>query len=212
MSLFLEHQKTHVKNVLASLIQFSKEVDHHHDSPPSQLIGFMFDIACSSMIDMAYEFGVPTYMFSTMSLGFIKLLFHLQTLHDEHNIDLTELTNDSEVELVLPSFANVVPSSVLPIFVTDHVVFSFFLNQLRNIGELAKGFIINTSIELESHVISSMFNASLPTIYLVGPILNVVSDDDDNNDRELIKWLDDQPTSSTVFLCFRNMGASMRLK
>ncbi|KAH7533290.1 hypothetical protein FEM48_Zijuj04G0115100 [Ziziphus jujuba var. spinosa] len=87
----------------------------------------------------------------------------------------------SKAKLVLPSFANSARSRILLVD-KDEAVFSIFLNQLRSIRKLANGIIINTFLELESRAISSMFDPKLSIASPAGPILNLVSDDDDNND------------------------------
>ncbi|XP_031275916.1 anthocyanidin 3-O-glucosyltransferase 6-like [Pistacia vera] len=60
--------------------------------------------------------------------------------------------------------------------------------------------------ELESHAVKSLLNDfdHMPPIYTVGPIIDVKGRQSDETEKadEIMKWLDDQPDSSVVFLCF----------
>ncbi|CAI0440068.1 unnamed protein product [Linum tenue] len=78
----------------------------------------------------------------------------------------------------------------------------------RRIRE-AKGILVNTFRELESYALDSMGGDDcIPPIYPVGPVVNLEIDDVVYDDRtnEIFRWLDDQPESSVVFLCFGTMG------
>ncbi|CAL9013331.1 unnamed protein product [Prunus brigantina] len=163
------------------------------DSKP-RLAGFVIDLFCTSMIDVADEFGVPTYIFFTSSVGFLGLMFHLQTLHDEQNKDCIEF-NDSDAELVVPSFVNPLPAeSVLPGMFLDQHGAPEFINHARRFRE-TKGILVNTFMQLESHALHSISDdGKTPTLYPVAPILNLKSDDN-HEGSEILKWLDDQPPS-----------------
>ena len=61
----------------------------------------------------------PTYIYYTSGANFLGLIFHIQTLHDEHNQDIVAY-KDSDTKLVVPSFVNKVPAKVFPygLFIT----------------------------------------------------------------------------------------------
>ncbi|KAL0545896.1 hypothetical protein IC582_015793 [Cucumis melo] len=70
-----------------------------------------------------------------------------------------------------------------------------------------KGVLINTCEEIESYVVNMMSSGSssqVPSLYCVGPILNLKNT---VNQVNILKWLDDQPQASVVFLCFGSMGS-----
>ncbi|KAF3445067.1 hypothetical protein FNV43_RR14760 [Rhamnella rubrinervis] len=188
----VEDQKPHVRNVVNKLMAKS-------DSSP--LAGLVVDMFCTTMLDVANEFGVPTYMFFTSNAGFLGLMLHLQDLHDEQNVDTTELKNDPDAELVVPCFFNPVPAKVLPSLVLDHNAATHMFNFVRQFREM-KGILVNTFVELESYAIHSLYGAKSPAVYPVGPILNL----DGDQSSDIVTWLDDQPATSVVFLCFGSMG------
>ncbi|KAJ9705928.1 hypothetical protein PVL29_003847 [Vitis rotundifolia] len=178
-------------------------------SESGQLAGIVFDMICPSIVDVATELGVPSYVFFTSSAACLALMFHLQTLKDHQGVDITEFA-DSDAELVVPGFVNSVPARVLPAGAVDKEGGGSmtFLNRVRRFRE-AKGILVNTFMELESHAINSFVDGKTPPIYTVGPLLNLHNADNQKQDGDLdvIQWLDDQPTSSVVFLCFGSGGA-----
>ncbi|KAM1113101.1 hypothetical protein ACFX13_046744 [Malus domestica] len=202
LKLFVENHKQHVRDAVAKLTSEALQ----SDCKPS-LVGFVIDMFCTTMIDVANEFGVPTYVFFTSGAGFLGLVLHLQTLHDEQNKDCTEL-KESDPDLVLPCLVNPMPARVLPGMYLDKDSATEFINHARRFRE-TKGILVNTFMELESHGRGALTDCKTPSLYPVGPILNLKSDPEGSElakKKEILEWLDDQPPLSVVFLCFGSMG------
>ena len=83
-------------------------------SGTGQLAGIVIDMLCTSIMDVADELGVPSYVFFTSSAASLVLMFHLQTLYDHHGLDLTEFVDLEAPKLVVSGFVNLVPARVLP--------------------------------------------------------------------------------------------------
>jgi hypothetical protein len=195
----IEGQKPHVREFVSKIVSKS---DLSPDSP--RLAGFVFDAFCTGMKDLADEFGVPWYVFSSSGAAFLGCLSYLQVLHDEQNMDITEFKN-SDAMLEIPSFVNPMVARLLPsmTFRKDSVL--VLVGVARRLRE-ASGIVVNTFIELESYAVNSLSKTGIPPLYPVGPIVNVGSDQSNDN-REVMEWLDDQPPSSVVFLCFGSLGS-----
>ncbi|KAM5580175.1 putative UDP-glucose flavonoid 3-O-glucosyltransferase 3 [Rosa sericea] len=202
---FFESHRPYVRDAVTKLLAGSS------GSSTPGLAGFVIDMFCTTMIDVANEFGVPTYIFFTSNAGFLGLVFHLQMIHDDHDVDIADL-KDSDSELVLPSFVNPVPIKALPSILLEKEEAIPFLNYARRFRE-TKGILINTFSDLEPHALRSLDSyGKIPPVYPVGPLLKGKSDDNnpggsDQAGREILKWLDDQLPSSVVFLCFGSMGS-----
>ncbi|KAK9924227.1 hypothetical protein M0R45_032608 [Rubus argutus] len=200
---FIDSHQTNVKDVVTKLIESESE---------TRIAGFVIDMFCTSMIDVANEFGVPTYVFFTSGAAVLGLMFHLQELRDDHNKHCVEF-KDSTVELTTPSYANPLPAArVLPSVLFEKDAGLGFLDFVKRFRD-AKGILVNTFTELESYALHSLdSDGKIPPVYPVGPILNIKNDDSDNqvdskHKSDILKWLDDQPPSSVVFLCFGSMGS-----
>ncbi|MCD7457608.1 hypothetical protein HAX54_035516 [Datura stramonium] len=199
---FIQGHKSKVKD-------FVHNTSFSRSSPVSnyRLAGLVLDMFCTSMIDVANEFSVPSYIFFTSSAAFLALCFHFESLKKEHHID-TSKYRDSVEELKIPGFKNSYPARFLPRLATDQtVVTTMFFNSVTRFKE-TKGIMVNTFAELEPFALQSL---SVPQFYLVGPVVNFEEGGHSRNSQSeiesIIKWLDDQPESSVVFLCFGSMGS-----
>ncbi|KAI5677943.1 hypothetical protein M9H77_08893 [Catharanthus roseus] len=178
------------------------------ESGKTRISGIIVDMFCTQIIDVANEFGIPSYVFFTSGAATLGLTLHLQNLRDEFSKDITEF-KDSDVQLSVPTFVNPVPAKVLPSILLDKTGggSARFLNMAKRIRE-TKGILINTFLELESHALKSLSDdENIPPVYSVGPIINFTKKGNNQEEDLIIKWLDNQPISSVVFLCFGSMGS-----
>ncbi|XP_031278107.1 anthocyanidin 3-O-glucosyltransferase 2-like [Pistacia vera] len=209
MDLFVKSHKPLVKEAVTKLIQTESASGN---SP--RLAGFVFDMFCADMIEVANDFGVPIYIFYPSSAAFLGMQLHLQFLCDEQNHPITEL-KDSVTELTVPSLVKPFPVKNFPLVLTEKEWTTVMFQQARGFRE-AKGIIVNTFKELESYAVESFSDGKLtntPPVYTPGSILNLDVDKIDRGSggsfsiTEIKEWLDDQPPSSVVFLCFGSMGS-----
>ncbi|KAI7737068.1 hypothetical protein M8C21_029959 [Ambrosia artemisiifolia] len=201
LSAFVEHNKPRVRDIVRGIT----------DSDSVRLAGFVVDMFCVAMIDVANEFGVPTYTYFTSGAATLDLMFYLQAKRDEEGDDVIELKNsESESVLHVPGFVNPVPAKVLPEVALDKEGgSSMFLNITKRFRE-SKAIIVNTFQDLETHPLEYLLSSSndIPPVFAVGPILNLENKKtDDHKSDEILSWLNEQPKSSVVFLCFGSMGS-----
>ncbi|CAI0542124.1 unnamed protein product [Linum tenue] len=73
---------------------------------------------------------------------------------------------------------------------------------------LSKGILVNTFHDFESNAVASLTTGQTPPLYTVGPIIDLkMKGDRTAGETEIVDWLDKQPESSVVFLCFGSMGS-----
>ncbi|PWA94423.1 UDP-glycoslytransferase 3 [Artemisia annua] len=158
----IEAHKPIIREVVAG--QF-----HGSQDQAPRLSALVIDMFCTSMTDVGKEFGVPTYVFFPSNAAFLGIMLYFQTLHDEYGQDISELAN-SMTELIIPSYAAPIPLSVLPHVLLDkNTWFKRFIRYPRKYRE-AKGIIVNTFQELETHALNS-YDDNTPPVYPVGPML-----------------------------------------
>ncbi|KAL7259371.1 hypothetical protein ACSBR1_005296 [Camellia fascicularis] len=196
---FLESYKSQVRDAI---------VDHVLSSSPAtaRLAGLVVDCICTTMIDVADEFAAPTYIFFTSSAAFLGLMLHLPIRHALIGTEFTISDQDSVTHF--PSYGNPVPTSVIPsALFNKQGGYSTSLNHARRFRN-TKGIIVNTFEELESCAMKSLLvSPESPLVYAVGPLLDLSGDARSGSDRDkILKWLDEQPPSSVVFLCFGSLG------
>ncbi|KAJ6426157.1 hypothetical protein OIU84_026691 [Salix udensis] len=201
----IEGHKPNVKEYVSNI---RNKFEMNPDSP--RLAAFLFDTFTTGLKDVADEFGTPWYIFSAAGAAFIGSMLHLTALHDEQGVDITEFTN-LEDELEIPSMANPIPAKLLPSTAFDKYSLATLLVHARLLTE-ARGIVINTFLELESYAVNSLSDGKTPPVYPVGPIVKHIGDgpdplsDECNSYRDIMEWLDDQPPSSVMFLCFGSWG------
>ncbi|KDP38836.1 hypothetical protein JCGZ_04993 [Jatropha curcas] len=150
----IERQKPHVKQVVSNITKSES------DSP--RLAGFVLDMFCMDVMDVANEFGVPSYVFFTSSAAFLGFMLHVQVIHDEQKVDPTEL-KESDGVLAVPSFVSPFPAKAMPSCVLRHNIWlTPLLHNFRRFKE-AKGIMVNTVFELEPCAVESFhFNGKSP--------------------------------------------------
>ncbi|XVF71143.1 hypothetical protein PTKIN_Ptkin12aG0012400 [Pterospermum kingtungense] len=191
-----------VKEAVTNIVQLSSSAP---DSP--RLAGFVLDMFHTPLTDLADEFGVPSYVFYTSGAAFLGFQFYTQALHDEQNVDIVQL-KDSDTEFTIPSYVNPVSTKFFPPLIHQPDFFAAINNLARGLREV-KGIMVNTFLELESHALNSFSDGGrFPPIYPVGPLLNLeTASEVHQNFDSIMKWLDEQPPSSVIFLCFGSMGS-----
>ncbi|KAK9678154.1 hypothetical protein RND81_11G191500 [Saponaria officinalis] len=178
--------------------------------------GFVLDMFCTEMLDIANEMNVPAYIFFTSGASLLNFIFHAHSLADGHrDIDLAAEFSKPEYSMVVPGFKNPVTSSAIPAVLQEMNGNEWLLNFGRMFREM-KGILVNTYVELESFGIQALMNGdhkNIPPIYPVGPILEQGDKSSgggggaDDKEESIIEWLDAQPKSSVVFLCFGSLGS-----
>ncbi|KAI5668296.1 hypothetical protein M9H77_18149 [Catharanthus roseus] len=145
-----------------------------------RIAGFVFDMFCNAIVDVAKEFDVPIYFFYTSSAA----------------------SKDSETDISGPGYHNPVPVKLWPFPFFDKSGMIF--NYTRRF-KAAKGILLNTFLDLEFLAIEALsIHKNVPPIYPVGPIINLTGLNGSRNQEidTIMKWLDYQPPNSVIFLIF----------
>ncbi|XP_074275226.1 anthocyanidin 3-O-glucosyltransferase 2-like [Silene latifolia] len=195
----IEHHKPLIKQAIEDRIKigFPK---------PAAFVADMF--CCGIMLDIGNSMLVQCYLFNTGGAASLIFILHAQSLVDDHGIDVaTEFGKSGFLEDV-PGFKHRVPNKVIP---SGYLNKSFACDMLLNLGRKfreLKGILVNTYVELEPFANND--DKNFPPIYPVGPILELDHQrrrKSGNEEKEsVLRWLDGQPKSSVVFLCFGSAG------
>ncbi|KAK9152233.1 hypothetical protein Syun_010542 [Stephania yunnanensis] len=201
---FIDHYKPHSRQAITQLI--ATELDPNSVS----LAALVLDMFTTTMVDIADELGVPSYVYYTSGAATLGLFLYIPVLDSTYE---TDLKDDLTRELEIPSFKNSVPLIAVPpnFWTKSSDDYAWYLYCGRRMGEV-KGVIINSFYDLETYAIDSLGTVSgYPKIYSVGPVLDLAGRANSDNSRaqqneNIMKWLDKQPARSVVFLCFGSRG------
>ncbi|KAF8025436.1 hypothetical protein BT93_F2310 [Corymbia citriodora subsp. variegata] len=176
-------------------------------SAGNRVAALFLDMFTIPIADVACELGIPHYLFFASPASFLGFMIYLLDPEARKAIE----SEDMSIELPIPSFVNSVPKRVLPSLVLKWKdAFTLFVNHAGRYGG-TKGIAINTFDELEGHALQSLRASALPPVYSVGPVIDLdgpVKWHPQRVEQEaILQWLDKQPPSSVVFLCFGSMGS-----
>lgn len=199
-------------NVIAELVEIHKPCVRETVSgmmSESTNVAVVVDMFSTPFVDVAQDLGVPSYVFLTSGAGFLGMAFHCQGLHDEQNVDFSSMKG-SNMEFDVSTFVNRVPAKVLQSDVLDMKTHKTSLLIVPRWFRRAKGILVNTFAELEPHAIKALSDDSkMPRIYPVGPVMNLSPEKknhDGPSESDIANWLNNQPQSSVIYLCFGSMG------
>ncbi|GMN60308.1 hypothetical protein TIFTF001_029407 [Ficus carica] len=193
ISSLIDQNKPNLKQAISDLLVSKRQV-----------VGLFVDMFCTSIIDDAEELGIPSYLFFASPASFLSFMLEVPILD-------SQLASDSVAEFSVRGFVNSVPRRVLPTTVLKRGDgYSWYLRHAKRYLE-TKGIIVNTVRELEPFVLESLSAGGVPRVYPIGPILDLNGPAQWHPDRaqyeSVIRWLDNQPLSSVVFLCFGSLGS-----
>ncbi|CAN8258499.1 unnamed protein product [Cochlearia groenlandica] len=197
---YIESKKPQVKAVVSEL---SREASTVSGSP--RLAGIVVDMFCTSMIDIADEFNLPVYTFFASNVSCLGLQFHVQSLYDEKKLDVSEFHKDLDVEFHVPTLTRPFPAKCLPSAMLSKEWLPYVVARTRSLRS-TKGILVNSVAEMEPHALKFFTGGNdTPPLYAVGPIVDLKTEVDEKG-AEILRWLDEQPSRSVLFLCFGSMG------
>jgi hypothetical protein len=165
---------------------------------------------CVDAVDVAAELGLPAYVFYTSSASSLAVNLHLP--HMQSQIGATSFGEIGDAPLCFPGNRPFKPTE-LPKLALDrnNEVYRSFLHAFERIPESSRGILVNTFERLETRALRALRDGSCvpgrarPPVYCVGPMVSSGSGSE-NKQHECLAWLNAQPESSVVFLCFGSMG------
>ncbi|KAL6623496.1 hypothetical protein ACP70R_033375 [Stipagrostis hirtigluma subsp. patula] len=174
-------------------------------SPPVRAL--VLDMFCGDALDVADELGVPAYFnFSSGATG-LAVFLGLPGARDNMNTSFAELGD------AVLSFPGAPPfrASELPAGIADDSEASRAILRMAARMPEARGILINTFHSLEPRAVRALRDGlcvpggrPTPPVYCVGPLVS--SGGGDVERHACLRWLDEQPDRSVVFLCFGSMG------
>ncbi|KAF5952858.1 hypothetical protein HYC85_010802 [Camellia sinensis] len=206
--------------------------DHHHLDPVTQialtmtrslpsirdvfesliattnLVAFVVDPLGTDAFDVAKQFCIPSYLLSTSPAMTLSWCFLFPKIQDE----MDQTACDKYIDLLEPVQ---IPGCV-PVRVTDLMVhpardghseiYKWILHHCRRFS-LADGIILNSFIDLEPGPIKALQGnePGNPPVYPIGPIVGAGSSSSLER-PECLKWLDNQPRGSVLFVSFGSGG------
>ncbi|MED6224835.1 hypothetical protein PIB30_087958 [Stylosanthes scabra] len=173
-------------------------------SSGQRVAALVVDLFGTDAFDVADDLGIPSYVYypsTAMLLSFSLFLPQLdQAVQGEYR-DMVE-------PVQIPGCVSIHGKDLVdPVQDRNNEAYKWFLHH-SNRFRRAAGIIENSFFELEAGAINELQRAELgkPPLYPVGPLVNVENGRTGDNNHECLRWLDDQPRGSVLFVCFGSGG------
>uniref|UniRef100_A0A3B6RED2 Malvidin galactosylase UGT88C3 n=1 Tax=Triticum aestivum TaxID=4565 RepID=A0A3B6RED2_WHEAT len=170
----------------------------------------VLDIFFTPALDVSRDLALPACVYFTSGAAMLALLLRAPSLQDDVEGSLNLKAGRARGPGLPP-----LPPSFLPETLLDKKspTYAWFLYTGRRYME-ANGIIVNTAAELEPGVLAAIAEgrctrgARAPTVYPIGPAISLITSPpaEQSQPRECVRWLDSQPPSSVMFLCFGSKG------
>ncbi|CAN1822948.1 Hydroquinone glucosyltransferase [Linum perenne] len=192
--LTVDRSMTHLRDTIRSLSE---------KFPVAALIA---DIFGTDAFDVAREFKMGAYFFVPSNALTLALCSYMPKLDAEVAGDYREMTEP----IRLPGCRFAFPVADLHPSILDRNsdAYQLLLRHSKR-QRLADGFIVNSFMEAEGEIIQALRGDELADgrpIFPIGPILQSNTNSTGTKQSECLEWLDNQPTSSVLFVSFGSGG------
>ncbi|XP_052208983.1 hydroquinone glucosyltransferase-like [Diospyros lotus] len=172
-------------------------------SESTRLVAIVVDLFGPDTFCFARELGVPAYLFFPTTAMSLSLIFYLPELDKRFDCEYRHWPEPVELPGCVPVQGR---DLVAPIQNRKNEAYKWCLNLSRNY-KLADGIIVNSFLELERGAFKALKEhwTGVPPVYPIGPQIQTGSPTVVDG-SECLKWLDQQPPHSVVFVSFGSGG------
>ncbi|TKW15446.1 hypothetical protein SEVIR_5G237100v4 [Setaria viridis] len=188
----------HLRDLLRSLL-----------ASPAGVAAFVPDLFGAWSLEVSGKLGIPGYVFCTTNVMALHTLIYLPHLDKTTACDCE--FRDLPEPIRLPGCEPLRGADLVdPVQDRTNPAYHFMVEVGRRYL-LADGFIVNTFDAME-HATISAFNALsdkgvYPPAYAVGPFVRTCSSGGgDAGEHSCLRWLDEQPDRSVLYVCFGSGG------
>ncbi|XP_057440495.1 hydroquinone glucosyltransferase-like [Lotus japonicus] len=168
------------------------------------LIALVADPFAIQALDFAKEFNSLSYLYFPCSATVLSVILHLPKLDEQISGEYRDLKEPINLPGCVPLMGSDLPA---PTQDRSSEGYMRFLESCKRISSAADGILINTFLEMESGAVRALeeeWNGKI-RVYPLGPITQIGSIIE-ANDNECLKWLENQPPSSVVYVSFGSGG------
>jgi len=167
----------------------------------TRIVGLVVDLFGTDAIDVAKEFNIPSYVFiGNMSLA-LSLFLYLPNLDENVSCEYRDMPEPVRLPGCVPIHGRDFPE---PLQDRKNDVYKLFVHHAKRSSTLAAGIMLNSFVELEAGSIQALQEGK-PPLYPIGPLVQIGSGNGADG-SECLRWLDEQPRGSVLFVSFGSGG------
>ncbi|XP_061349904.1 hydroquinone glucosyltransferase-like [Gastrolobium bilobum] len=167
-----------------------------------RVAAFVVDFIGTDAFDVIREFNVPPYIFFPSTAMFLSFSFYVPQLDKAVQCEFRDLPEPVQIPGCVPVHGKDLVDGA---YHRNSDCYKWLLHHSKRFS-MAEGIIENSFYELEPETIEFLHSdePGRPPIYPVGPLVN--EDSPQTGDEECLRWLDEQPRGSVIFVCFGSGG------
>lgn len=176
----------------------------------TNLAALVVDLFGTDALDVALEFNVSPYIFFPSTAMCLSLVFHLPDLDRLISCEYRDFPDPIQIPGCIPVHGRDLLS---PAQDRNNDAYKWLLHHAKRY-RLAEGIVVNSFKELEEGPLKVLQQEEKgrPPVYPVGPLIQTDSSPSNSKadaaeDCECLKWLEDQPRGSVLFISFGSGGA-----
>lgn len=170
------------------------------------LAALVVDLFGTDAFDVALELNVSPYIFYPSTAMCLSFFFHLPELDKTiSNCEYRDVPEPIQIPGCIPVHGKDLLS---PAQDRTNDAYKWLLHHAKRY-RLAEGIMVNSFMELEEGALKYLQQEEIgkPSVYPVGPLTQTAEDSSSSSSHECLKWLDDQPRGSVLFISFGSGGA-----
>ncbi|KAJ4828618.1 hypothetical protein Tsubulata_041751 [Turnera subulata] len=177
----------------------------------ARVVALVVDLFGTDAFDVAREFNILPYIFFPSTAMALSLFFYLPKLDEMVSCEYREMKEPVRIPGCIPVYGK---DLLDPVQDRKNEAYKAVLRQTKRY-RLAEGIMVNSFLELEGGAIKSLqgrvdYQPGIPPVYPVGPLVNMGSKGgnkgNDQGSDKCLKWLDDQPHGSVLYVSFGSGG------
>ncbi|ESW19284.1 hypothetical protein PHAVU_006G111400 [Phaseolus vulgaris] len=173
----------------------------HSLSATHTLAALVVDLFSTDAFDIAAEFNASRYVFFPSTATALSLFFYLPTLDQEAHCEFRDLPEPVTIPGCIPIHGR---DLLDPVQDRKNEAYKWVLHHAKRYRE-AEGIIENSFAELEPGAWRELQKEQpgRPPVYAVGPLVRMETGPVES---ECLRWLDEQPRGSVLFVSFGSAG------
>ncbi|KAJ4711921.1 Glycosyltransferase [Melia azedarach] len=167
----------------------------------TRLVALVVDLFGTEVFIVAKEFGILPYMFFLSTAMVLSSVFYLPELDQKYPCEYRDLPEPIQLPGCVPIHGH---DLMDPVQDRKNEAYKWTFHLAKQYP-LAAGIMVNSFMDLEAGAFNALMESKpglRPPVYPVGPLIQTGS----TGNHECLKWLDDQPSGSVVFVCFGSGG------
>ncbi|KAI5345770.1 PREDICTED: hydroquinone glucosyltransferase [Prunus dulcis] len=171
----------------------------------ANLVGLVVDLFGTDAFDVAKEFNLSKYIFFPSTAMALSLFLYLPKLDETTPCEYRELADPVTIPGCIPIHGR---DLLDPVQDRKDEAYKWVLHHAKRY-RLADGIMVNSFAELEPGALRALQESEpgKPPVYPVGPLVKMeFSNALDEQSSKCLKWLDEQPRGSVLYVSFGSGG------